>query len=255
MDDEKPLTQKTDWLLLIALIIAVILWFLLVPAYGAGACSGYIWQNEYCIPHYLTLETWFEPAPAYSKGNLVFYSPGMMEATAEYHDLSLEGYLDGVALMSPADIGKEVWIKVGKEWKGPYLSVDCANIRDMYGVIASRGEVIEVGFQTALDLGMVYDYDYHFGTYKTREAVKKDVEIWIGDLPETVHRYKSVNYRDWWLSLPKKQPNNFRNVYYREPGVFVFSSGEKYPVKDNPYPPYKFPFKLLHWSSKILDLK
>jgi len=118
--------------------------------------DGYWWQDSLWIPGLITVDTWFTPTPALATGKAAFYYPGLMKATAEYRGLDLDGYVDGVSLMTCADIGFEVWIqRPGHAWEGPYLSVDCARRGDLYGVVAGRGEVIEVSWKTAQRWGMV----------------------------------------------------------------------------------------------------
>ena len=125
-------------------------------------CVAYYGAEHFCVPGNITLKTWFTPAPEYMEGNAVWYSPQLMEATAIYRGLSLKGYLDGVSLMSPADIGKTVWINhPDLGWEGPYLVVDCAQQNHMYGVLVSRDEVVEVGYETAMRWGMVNNYKIH----------------------------------------------------------------------------------------------
>jgi len=126
------------------------------PAHDDGdPWNGYWWREEIWVPAMPTLESWFTPAPVWSWGKAVFYAPGSMRATAKYRGLSLDGYEGGVAMMSPADIGQEVWMRrPGHGWEGPFLVVDCARWNDIYPIVAHRREVIEVDFDTAVRWGM-----------------------------------------------------------------------------------------------------
>lgn len=174
----------------------------MLPQQQGDICVAYYGDEQFCIPGNITLKTWFTPAPIYIEGNAVWYAPWVMEATANYRGLNLEGYLDGVSLMSPADIGKTVWIKHPEfGWEGPYLAVDCAQQNHMYGVIVSRNEVVEVGYRTAVRWGMV---NYR----QTNEYRIEDVEVYIGkELPEYIadpylsYKYGVVpiNYETWFL--------------------------------------------------------
>lgn len=138
-------------------------------------CVAYYGAERFCVPGNITLKTWFTPAPEYMEGNAVWYSPQLMEATARYRGLDLKGYLDGVSLMSPADIGKTVWIHhPDLGWEGPYLVVDCAQQNHMYGVIVSRDEVVEVGYTTAVRWGMV-------NNYRVYEYRIEGVEVYVGE--------------------------------------------------------------------------
>lgn len=112
--------------------------------------DGYFWHGtEVWVPGYITVETWFTPSPDHFTGKAVYYAQGLMEATAEWRGMSLDGFVGGVALMSPSDVGETVYIKF-REWEGPFLVVDCARRGDMWPVIMHRGEAVEVGHRTAI---------------------------------------------------------------------------------------------------------
>lgn len=137
--------------------------------------GGYIWHDDNWVPGIITIETWFTATPRYAKGNAVFYSPNVMEGTARWRGLSLDGYQDGVALMSPADIGATVWIRLPDGgWDGPFLVVDTAARHDMYPVVTHRNEIVEVGWTTAVRWGMVQRKPD--GWY-TEDYVIEDVEV------------------------------------------------------------------------------
>ena len=163
-----------------------------------GYCDTWGWW----IPGYITNQTWMTAMPNHASGKMVFYAPGAMEATAEYRGLSLENYVDGVALMSPIDIGKTVWIRIDGKWWGPFLSVDCARKGDMYPIIVYRGEVVEVGFEFAEQIGMAEKLDDH-GGYKALEWFK-DVEIYVAkdrlekELPD-LSESTPVYYPEWFV--------------------------------------------------------
>jgi len=121
--------------------------------------NGYWWTYGGSLPTWVpgmvSIETWFLPAPLYTEGRAAYYASGVMEATAEYRGFSLAEYVDGVSLMSPADIGLEVWLKPpAGEWEGPFLVVDCARKADIWPIIMGRNEVVEVGWTTAQRWGM-----------------------------------------------------------------------------------------------------
>lgn len=167
-------------------------------------CVAYYGAEMFCIPDNITLKTWFTPAPEYMKGNAVWYSPQLMEATAIYRGLDLKGYLDGVSLMSPADIGKTVWINhPDLGWEGPYLVVDCAQQNHMYGVIVSRDEVVEVGYTTAVRWGMV-------NNYKVYEYRIDGVEVYVG---ETLPYYIEHASRWSWKFDIDISPVNYRQQF------------------------------------------
>lgn len=163
--------------------------------------DGYWWFNqESWVPGYISLETWYTPAPRRIIGGAVFYAPGVMAATAKVRGFSLKGYVDGVSLMSPADIGRSVWLKrPGYDWEGPFLVVDCARRGDMYPIIVGREEAVEVGWDTASRWGM----GYGDGTsWHTRKAKILDVQVWTESVypyPDDLARYPLQRYDEWFL--------------------------------------------------------
>ena len=160
--------------------------------------NGYYWTaggGEW-IPGMISNRTWFLPAPVHYVGKAAFYAPGLMEATADLRGLSLEGFVDGVSLMSPADIGSVVWIRrPGHEWEGPFLSVDSARRSDLYGVVVHRGEAVEVGFETARSWGMVSG---RAGSWIAHSWIIPEVEIWKGRCPPPDLGIPE-DYRAWFL--------------------------------------------------------
>jgi len=168
--------------------------------------NGYTdhWGNF--VPGYIDNDTWMTPAPTYMTGNLVFYGPYAMDATAEYREIDYEekGCIGGISLMSPIDIGKKAWIEVDGSWHGPFCVVDCARRGDMYSIIVYRDEVVEVNFDFALELGMVSPAKEN-GSYEVYEWRKNDVIVYVqncnGGYPNKLsQRYRNpVDYSDWFL--------------------------------------------------------
>lgn len=126
------------------------------------------------------------PMPEHVSGASVWYAPFVMEATARARGMSLDGYLDGVALMSPADLGKEVWITnpTTGEWEGPYLSVDVAQQNHICVCIVVRGEVVEVGWRTWERWGL------------TNKDWKVQVEV--STVPPDELSGAPIDYVVWW---------------------------------------------------------
>ena len=179
--------------------------------------DGYYWY-DYWVPGYINNVTWYTHQPIHTIGKAVWYGPNVMEGTARYRGLDLEGYLDGVSLMSPADIGKKVWIKVNGEWEGPFLSVDCARKGDMYGVIVHRGEVVEVGFRTAVRWGMVEENGEVNDWFK-------EVEVYIGERVD--EDSTPISYSEYFLEnleFTRKYESRIwfvgRQLYYRS-GFYI----------------------------------
>jgi hypothetical protein len=149
---------------LLAALIAVALW--LSDAEAGDSCpplsdewdypacddgnpiDGYWWWGEVFVPGLIRNESQFLRLPPVMEGTAVWYSAEVMEATAEVRGLSLDGYVDGVAAMSCADIGISYWIDRGEGWEGPFLVVDCPQLDDVWAVIVNRREVVEVGWTT-----------------------------------------------------------------------------------------------------------
>ena len=177
--------------------------------------DGYWWLNQVWVPGYPSIKSWFTPSPNYFKGNAVYYDEGVMKATAKSRGLDLENYVDGVSLMSPADIGLPVWLKrPGQAWEGPFLVVDSATRGDIYPVTVFRGEAVEVGFSTALDWGMVDE--------SGNSLLWRIEEVEVSKLPPFHIRESSVYLVDWWLN-EAFEPATTRELYtpvYRAPSTW-----------------------------------
>jgi len=163
--------------------------------------NGYWWHGRYWTPGFPSIEEWYKPALTWFYGKALRYAPGVMEATAIWRGMSLDGYLDGVALMSPGDIGEEVWLKIpGGNWEGPYLVVDCAARGDIWATVMHFGNTIEVGHKTTARWGMDTVWEGpHFIRY---------VQVLKGD-PLTkfvapIEYDPMYNYPDWWLDMVEK---------------------------------------------------
>jgi len=156
--------------------------------------------NVYCTAeHLVSYNTWMTGHPIYSEGGAVFYAPGIMERTAEYRGMDLDRYVDGVSLMSPADIGREVWIKHEGNWEGPYLVVDTAQQNHMCQAVQTRGEVVEVGYQTAKRWDMVEWPKVH--------EWKVDVEVSkVNPMTLEYFGWEPVYYPEWWSAQAELLP-------------------------------------------------
>ncbi len=185
--------------------------------------DGFMDDWGYCVPGLVTNKSWFLKAPQYSYGAVVYYAPGIMESTAKFREMNLEGYLGGVALQSPADIGETVWLRrVGHTWEGPFLSVDCARRGDMYSNVIIRQTVVEVDFATAQLWGMAV---YTSTGYKTLNPELHTVEVWVGKEKPSENIYDEqlpIYYAEWYL-------NNL--VYMRDS---IDASPYFYPNGENP---------------------
>lgn len=155
--------------------------------------NGYWWRDLAFVPYYPTIDSWFIPSPIWVTGYAVFYDYAIMEATAKSRGFDLTGYLDGVALMPPSDIGLTVWLKpMGGKWEGPFLVVDSATRGDIVPLILYRHEVVEVGNKTAKRWGMV-DSQGKVKSWRISVEVSKVN-------PACLEGQRSVDYHTWWLS-------------------------------------------------------
>lgn len=162
--------------------------------YDDDPLNGYFQPDRGWIPGMITEESWNIPHPTHSYGSAVWYAPGVMRSTALARGYSLDGYLDGVSLLSPADVGETVWMRQsGGEWEGPYLVVDCAQINHHFAAAYYNKETVEIGWDTALRWGMV-------GQGVEKEWVRPDVEIYKGIDEPPGDIGIPVYYPDWWLN-------------------------------------------------------
>jgi hypothetical protein len=104
-------------------------------------------------------------------------------------------YLDGVALMSPSDIGKIAWLRrPGFGWEGPFIVVDCAQWDDIWPIVVYRKEVVEVGWDTKQRWGITEPLN---GVEVVVTSNSDPRMLWLAlewsDSP--------VYYPDWWQSI------------------------------------------------------
>jgi hypothetical protein len=234
-----------------ALILAIPLLSILPskPA-QSGPCAvenhnpydGYRWPEDrsVCVPSLISIHSWYTPAPPYAYGSAVWYDPYLMEATARYRHLDLTNFVDGVALMSPADIGRTVWLRrPGHDWEGPFLVADSARRTDIWPVIAHRGEIVEVGFRTAVAWGMVDATELADGNpgrpYVVNQWKVRGVEVLkMDDIPPWIALYEPLPYVRWWTERAHfVNPHDFRRPYQLEPDSPKFP-GWKWMASDPP---------------------
>lgn len=182
----------------VIVLLAVSLWS--IPVRAAATC--YDWNGYHsCLPN---ADTFFRIPPPVTSGWAVYYEPGVMEGTAEYRGFMPDGrYIGEEAAMTPAMIGWSVWLKrLGKDWEGPFLVVDCPRRNDQYGLIVYKHEVVEVDFDTAVRWGFVkvtgLDANAHY-TYKVVVGGESDVQV--SYYPPSKINQSAVVYRDWYRSI------------------------------------------------------
>lgn len=180
------------------IVLLIVLGFAIKKAQASG-CA--FLNRDYCVPGYISSETWWTPTPEHAVGKAVWYAPYLMERTAEFRGMSLDGFVGGVAMMSPADMGQVVWLlrpdqdgQGDTEWEGPFLVVDTSARQDMWVTITKLEEVVEVDFETALRWGMVSGSKEN---YTINEWMIRDVEVWKGLHPPW-EKSEPINYRTWF---------------------------------------------------------
>lgn len=126
------------------------------------------------IAFLVAVSTWMTPMPQHSRGLLVYYgSDELALANAHYRGYTLDGFKDhcGLSVMSPADLGKIVWVRLSKyEWYGPCLGIDVGARQDFYRLIYKNKEVVEISTTLRNRLGFV-------------NGIKG--EVWVGKCPPT----------------------------------------------------------------------
>lgn len=167
-----------------------------------------------CSPEHcwISNDTYYTPAPAHIIGNAVMYAPGIMQATANYNGLSLDGFVGGVAMASAADIGQVVWLRRdGREWEGPYLVVDVSSRGHVWTHVVIRETVVEVDFETAVRWGMASVGGQN--GYTILDGGIADVEVYKGLLPpkETTQEDATV-YKDFFLSIVQFGAKDIRDT-------------------------------------------
>jgi len=167
--------------------------------------DGY-WNEEWWIPGMISNRSYFQPSPQYHYGRATFYTEGRMEATAHARGMSLDGYLDGVSLMSPANLGDVVWLRPeGQEWTGPYLVVDCAQRDDILLILGGRDEAVEVGYRTAVRWGMLVPHRRccWVEDLVTEHYALDRVYVFIEQfLPpaDVLAQHEPIHLAPWWLA-------------------------------------------------------
>ncbi len=166
-------------------------------------------ENGYCdyrgrwIPGLITDESYRRAAPVHILGNIVWYNPGVMEQVASGKNIDLSSYVDGVSLMSVADVGQTVWLKrSGGSWEGPFIVIDCSASYHMFSNVYYGGEVAEIGFKTAQSWGMV---SLTVEGKIDRSNVQwnlSNVEVYKGNSPPD-GQSKPVRYVEWWMQHTK----------------------------------------------------
>lgn len=140
------------------------------------------------ITYVVTLAAWMTPMPTHTQGLIDLYGGvGLAEANAEYHGYSLDGYDCGLAVMSPADLGRTVWVRADRSPWIRCLAVDVSARKDFYANVKIRQLIAEVDIRAA----NVMQFQYG-----------KPGEAYVGDCPPRIAESVPVPYKppikiDW----------------------------------------------------------
>lgn len=97
----------------------------------------------------VALSVWLTAMPSYVKGNFVYYGPQyLIQANADFRGYTLVPFRDqcGMSAISPADLGKIVWIRLDDgSWYGPCTFVDVGAWHDYYSLVYVKHEIAELG--------------------------------------------------------------------------------------------------------------
>lgn len=125
----------------------------------------------------VSLSVWLTPSPTHARGLLVTYGPdSLANANAIYRGYSLDAFRDrcGLSVMSPADLGRIVWVRLNDgSWYGPCSGVDVSARHDFYDNVYVRHEIAEVTYTLRDKLRFVY-------------GSSQQGQIYIGLCPPTV---------------------------------------------------------------------
>lgn len=219
------------------IMIFMILAQMTVPT-SSEPWEGYTDRFGYEVPGLVTNDTWMTPLPTHTKGKIVFFGPYAMDATAQYRgiDYEKESCIGGISLMSPYNIRDKAWVNVKNKWYGPFCVVDCARRGDMYSIVANRGEVAEVNFEFAQQLGMVGENiggDYEVYSWFM------DAEVLVNVSPEEYFSEGSINpdpiyYPDYFIDTLEFASGYEPRVILTNEGLWKEYGEDKYWLKTSP---------------------
>jgi hypothetical protein len=106
----------------------------------------------------VALTSWLSPTVESNiVGDIAFYSEGLMGDVVDNRGMNLEGYADGVALMSCGDLGREVWLELPQvPLVGPLLVADCSQ-EAHYEMNVERGRVADLSWSLWEELDLPMD--------------------------------------------------------------------------------------------------
>jgi len=149
--------------------------------------------------------------PKHAEGLIGLYGPAYVaEANAIYRGYDLDPYACGLAVMSPSDIGKIVWLRVPEgEWFGPCLAVDISARKDFKANVVDQHKVVEADQRAADALGFKWGVwgESYVGLcppFPTSQA--REYEVWLEpDLIDPTG--DKISYLDRYYPLrPQQMP-------------------------------------------------
>lgn len=159
------------------------------------------------ITYVVAVSVWMTPMPQHSRGWLVLYGNERLSlANAEYRGYDIEGYACGLAVMSPADLGKTVWVRrPGARWFGPCLAVDTSGRKDFFANVYYRGEIAEVDIRAAKALGFKYGVrgEAYVGSCPPRRGTS--VPEYYEPEVHIDHHTQNLSYLSAYWPYPKQQ--------------------------------------------------
>lgn len=158
--------------------------------------NGYCDKDGYWVPGFITEQFHGQTAtPQHTIGNVVWYSPHLMEDMMQRHGRDINAYLDGIAMMSKSDVGSTIWLRrPSQDWEGPYIVVDSVQRQHMFSAVEYRGEVAEIGFRTALRWGMIKGIEESWNVIAYR---LDGVEVYKSESPPSTDSVP-ISYQQWW---------------------------------------------------------
>lgn len=87
-------------------------------------------------------------------GLATFYDPGVMEQVVVNRGINLDLYKGGLAANRSGDVGRTAWLEVDNRILGPFKIVDCAQRGDHFRERERLRMIVEVGWETAVELNM-----------------------------------------------------------------------------------------------------
>jgi len=207
-----------------------------------NSLNGYWWYG-FWVPGLVSYETQITPTPIEVVGGAVFYAPEVMEATAAYRGLSLDGYVGAVSALTCANIGMSVWIKRSDApWEGPFLVVDCSRRNDLYAQVNYLGMVVEVDFNTWVRWGLGRYGGNDNGGRWTAFKQRIDNVIVSKYPPESAYLLNPVDIKDWFNRIV-----TFANSYG---GNLLYKGGSSWLLNYKYYMEFKQPIPIRFVKNK-----